>query len=125
VRIKTLSSENESLGEIRIGDKAAFKYINFQEGVDSVMIRVSPGIRPCRITLSIDYQWSGSVGTVEIPAKQSEGWITIKTPIKLTKGIHALWFAFFDTSADMYGNSSATDEEKKIDLCTFDAFWFR
>lgn len=125
VRIKTVSPDNEALGETRIGDKAAFKYIDFKEGADTVFIRVSPGSKPSRISLNLDYQWDSSIGSVDIPAKQSDEWITVKAPIKLTKGVHALWLGFSDYSPNRYGFSLATDEDKLIDLCTVDAFRFK
>ncbi len=125
IRIKATTPDNEALDEIRIGDKAAFKYIDFKDGADTLLITVSPGKVPCRITLSLDYQWSGSIGSVEIPANQTEEWITVKAPIKTTRGVHALWLGFTDLSTNRYGMSSATEEEKKINLCKVDAFQFK
>ncbi len=126
VRIKTFTSDNEVLGDIQYGDKAAFKYLDFNEGADSIWIRVAPGEKPCRITVSAGSTWTGSIGSVDVPAKQSDQWITVKAPVKLTKGVHTFWFSFSDPSPRRSSGFSLSNAVKeKINTCQVDAFQFR
>jgi len=55
VRIKTVTANNEVLGDIQYGDKVAFKYLDFKGGADSILVRVAPGEKPCRITISAGF----------------------------------------------------------------------
>ena len=124
VRIKKITFNNEVLGDIQFGDKVAYKYLDFKEGADSILIRVAPGEKPCRIRISAGSTWTGSIGSVDVPAKRSDEWITVKAPVKLTKGVHTLWFSFSDPSA-MSGFSSNKEDREKVNLCQVDAFQFR
>jgi hypothetical protein len=126
IRIKTIAPDNEALGGIRNGDKAAFKYLDFKKGADSLIIIVSPGSKPCCINLSLDNAWGGSIGSVNIPAKHSDELITLKVPVKLTKGVHALWLNFSDPSrTDPYGFPLSSNGSEESDLCQVDAFQFK
>ena len=126
VRIKTVTADNEVLGDIQYGDKVAFKYLDFKGGADSILVRVAPGEKPCRITISAGSTWTGSIGSVDVPAKQSDQWINVKASVKLTKGVHALWFSFSDPSPMRSSGFSVSNAVKeKINTCQVDAFHFR
>jgi arabinoxylan arabinofuranohydrolase len=95
-RIKTSTADNEVLADLRSGDKAAFKYLDFKEGADSVSIRVAPGSKPGKIDLFVDDSWGAAVGSVQVPTKQTEKWVTVKAAVKVPAGTHALWLSFLD-----------------------------
>lgn len=124
VRIKTIATDNEALGDIQYGDKAAFKYLDFKAGADSVSFRVIPGSKPCRISLGLDVSWGGSIGSVLVPAKQTEEWINVKAPIQAIKGVHALWLGFSDPGQTDYGFTPVNDNGENDQLCSVDAFRF-
>ena len=51
-------------------DKAAYKYIDFGRGADSVLIRVAPGTEGARIEFAIDHSWGQSIAAIDIPVKK-------------------------------------------------------
>ncbi len=126
VRISAVAADREALTKIIHGDRALFRYLDFKDGADTVLMRVAPGLKPCRVTVGTG-AWTGSLGTVEIPAKESDEWITVKAAIKPATGIHALWLSFSDPSVRTgYGFTSEEEQEKdKTELCKVDAIWFR
>jgi arabinoxylan arabinofuranohydrolase len=126
IRIRTIAKDNEVLGEIRNGDKVAFKYFNFRNGADSISMRISPGFRPCKIELCLDDLWSNSLGSVTVPAKQGDEWITIKAHVKSIQGVHALWLRFSDPAVtNMYGFPIGINKGIENELCRVDAFQFK
>jgi arabinoxylan arabinofuranohydrolase len=109
IRIQTFSSHHEVLAGIGNDNKAAYKYINLENGADSIAVRVAPGKNPCKIDVVLDDSWGASIGTIEVPASNTTGWLTVNAALKPNNGIHALWLRF---SGD--GN----------DLCKVDQFKF-
>ncbi len=95
VRIEAISSDNEALREVREGDAACYKYINFKDGVSEVSIRVKPGKNDGKINLIPDNPWGASVASIDVPANtKSDGWITLNAPVSDISGEHALWLKF-------------------------------
>jgi beta-xylosidase len=97
VNIKLLSENTEGLTDIKTGDRAAYKYIDFGEGVDSIIIRVFPGKSAVKIRIMTDAPWSakGYLGTIEVPADNNQkDFIDVKVPVKSIKGVHAVWLSF-------------------------------
>jgi len=125
VRIQTLGDGNEVIGRIWTKDKAAYRYLDFGNGADSLSIRLKAGSKSFRINVSAGSAWTGSLGSIDIPPQVSDEWITVTMPVKPVKGIHTLWFAFTDPSVkgsymipSEYGNS------RQQTLCTIDSFRF-
>lgn len=135
VRISTLGNNREVLSEIYHSDKAFFKYLNFMDGADSVIIRVAPGNRSCKIDLSIDAFTKSSFGSensivsLDIPEKGTEEWITVQAAIKPTSGIHALSLGITDPSQQKGFNFSTDGDDKlkpeEIELCKIAAIQFK
>ncbi len=76
-------------------DAAAYKYINFEEGVSEVSIRVKPGKDGGKINLVLNNPWEASVSAIDVPANgNSDEWITLTAPVSDVKGEHALWLKF-------------------------------
>lgn len=88
-------NNNDQLGQIENGDRAAYKYLNFGDGATSVSLRVAPGAKPGKIVFKLDNSWSAPIGTIDIPGGgDGKTWITISARIKELKGIHALHLGF-------------------------------
>lgn len=102
VRIQAFAVDNEELGEIRNGDRAAYKYIDFSKGADKVTMRVAPGIKGGKIELVLDYPWRWPIGVVEISGDDKGGWCEITVPIQKTIGVHALWLRFSGQGDDLF-----------------------
>ncbi|MDQ2720911.1 MAG: family 43 glycosylhydrolase [Bacteroidota bacterium] len=95
VRIQPFEPVNEQLGGIRNNDKAAYKYIDFEKGLDSVVINVAPGEKPGVIDIALDDSWGPSIASVKIPGNgDGKIWMVFKAAIKKTNGLHAVWLRF-------------------------------
>jgi len=103
VRIEACSADNEHLAEIRDGDKAAYKYIDFEEGVESISVRVKPGASEGGISFKAGMPWGKSVGHLDIPASDGgDEWISLSTDAKEIEGVHALWLVFEGKGEDLF-----------------------
>ena len=103
VYISNLASDSARLTNIRNGDKAAYKYIDFGAGVDSVEISVAPGANPGKIDLALDQLWHPSIGVIRIPGDgNGKSWITLKVAVNHPNGIHALLLRFSVEGEDSY-----------------------
>lgn len=126
VRIKTIDGGNEVLGEIHSGDKAIFKYLDFKEGADTLVMRLSPGSASCRISLSLDYPWGSTVAQVDVPQANSQEYRMVKVPVSNMTGVHALVLNFTDPSEiNDFGFPISGSKKNVSTLCTVDAFWFK
>jgi arabinoxylan arabinofuranohydrolase len=96
VRIVACAPDNEELAGIRDGDKAAYKYLDFGVGADSITVRVRPGRSGGSISFRADMPWGPRLGRVEIPpAGGTTGWIKITVPTGgQVAGVRALWLQF-------------------------------
>jgi beta-xylosidase len=93
VRVEAYKTDDESLTKIVNGDKAAYKYINFGNGVESVMVAVIPGKFNGTIEVVLDNSWGPAIGVVKVDAAEKQ-LITLNAAIKKTTGIHAVWLRF-------------------------------
>jgi hypothetical protein len=95
VRIQRSGKTEEELGQIRNGDKACYKYLDFGKGADSLSITFSPSGKGGKITVSIDKPWHKTLGVVDlIPSSACGKKQTITAGIQDVTGIHALWLQF-------------------------------
>jgi len=102
VKIQACASDNEELGGIRNDDKAAYKYIDFGEGMNQVSIRVAPGLKESRIEVVIDHSWGQPVSNIQVPGKGNlKTWDTLTGAIKNVKGVHAVWLRFYGDGEDL------------------------
>lgn len=102
VRIEAIASDNEALTQIIDEDAAGFKYINFEQGVQEVSIRVKPGKSSSKINLVLDRPWKGPIATINVPATENPGeWITLNAPVKNAEGIRELWLKFSGEGEDL------------------------
>ena len=94
--IKSFNQDNEELTAIRQGDRAAYKYIDFGNGVESVTFRIAPGADPGSIEVAIDRPWSYAPATVMVPGGgDGKTWTEIRSAVAPgLKGVHAVWLRF-------------------------------
>ncbi len=96
VRIKAISANNEALTEIRNRDAAGYKYIDFDDHVDSIKVDVFPGKKGLTMDIAIDSSWGPSIGQINIPdGGNGQTMQTLSAPIKTVKGKHAVWLRFW------------------------------
>ena len=102
-RILNWKPDQEELAGIRNEDHVAYKYINFEAGVDSFQVRVALGKTAGTIQLALDQPWHSSMGTVNVPAGSGEKkWVTLSCKVKKIAGMHALWLKFNGVGDDLF-----------------------
>ncbi len=95
LRIHTFSEKNEVLGDINNGDKAVFKYIDFEKGVCSISLMINPGAKGGRIVISSDEACHEVLADINVfPGTGNNVWQLINSDVKNIEGVHALWFSF-------------------------------
>jgi len=102
VRIKAISENNEALTEIRNGDAAGYKYIDFTQSIDSIEMQVFPGKKGITVDIALDSSFGPSIGRVNI-ADNGDGKTlqTLRAPITKVNGKHALWLRFWGDGDDL------------------------
>lgn len=101
--IHLYESGKESLTAIENDNKAAYKYINFEAGVDSFVVRVAPGKKGGSLQIALDQPWHQPIGTINVPAATGDKkWITLSCPVKKTQGVHAVWLRFYGKENDLF-----------------------
>lgn len=109
VRIERIATDNEALSQIEKGDKAAYKYINFKNGVDSVLFNVVAGGFTGTIEVALDDSWGPAIGSVKFNGNGEGKTLTQASAlIRSVTGVHAVWLRF---------NAEGKD--------TFEVDWFR
>lgn len=89
-------SLNEVLSRFSKGSRAAFKYVDFGKGADSITVRVRKGATDCGFNIKLGQPWGDHLGYVHINKQRySNEWCEVTFPVKNTIGIHALWFEFY------------------------------
>jgi len=102
VRIEQFDEGKESLTQIYDGDKAAFKYVDFGAGTDSIQVCVSAGFKGGKIVVSIDKPWHQRLAILEIAPGKTQKWEVQSFPVENATGIHALWLHFYGGDGQMF-----------------------
>lgn len=114
VRITDFKADNEQLSGIRNDDKAAYKYIDFGNGIDRLKIRVNPGTEGGTIDIAVDHSWGQSLGTIQVPPDNDpDQWISLRGDIRNVAGIHALWLRFYGEGEDLFTVDSFVFEKRE------------
>ncbi len=95
--IRAWSKVNEEIAGICHDDRAAYKYVDFGTGVDSIVARVKPGAFKGGIWFAADNPWGPGMGYLEVPpAEDGAEWITLTAPVEAgdVDGVRALWLVF-------------------------------
>jgi arabinoxylan arabinofuranohydrolase len=107
VRITACAADNEALTGIRDNDRAGYKYLDFGQGVDSLSIRVAPGMDAGRIDIGLDNIWGPSIGSVSVPGDgDRKTWITLSAGINAVHGVHAIWLRFSGKGENLFSVDS-------------------
>ncbi|MDR1516947.1 MAG: family 43 glycosylhydrolase [Dysgonamonadaceae bacterium] len=93
VRIQLTESQkdNEQLSAIRNGDRTAWKYIDYGNGVTRLEIRVRSQAGG-RIEVVGNTPWAGSKGGIDVPPNRD--WTTLSCDIRGLSGVQTLWLQF-------------------------------
>ncbi len=102
LRIRKSGDREEELAEIHSGDKAAYKYVDFGEGADSVTIRIAPRGSGGKLVLSLDKPWHEHLAIFDVKAGDGLGWQELTFPVSKREGIHALWLHFYGEDGEMF-----------------------
>lgn len=103
IRIQACAADNEELAGIKNGDKAAFKYFDFGQGVDHLTVWVAPGALPGKIDIATDTPWGDSLGTVDVPGSgDGKTWTALSCKIAHIHGVHAIWLRFSGKGEDLF-----------------------
>lgn len=102
-RIQAFEPGKEELGAIENNDKVAYKYINFEAGADSFVVRVAPGKKGGSLEVALDQPWYPAIGKVNVPARTGEKeWITLSCKVNKTEGVHAVWLRFTGKDSELF-----------------------
>ena len=103
VRIQAFELRNEELGEIKNGDRAAFKYLDFNDGCSRFTARVLPGSSGGKIEIFIGQPWGTKIGELIIPAvNDSETWRELSCEVKNVEGVQTLWLNFYGQGDSLF-----------------------
>jgi beta-xylosidase len=103
LRIEAFAEHQESLTHIRNGDKAVFKYIDFNDNPNSISFRISPGKDGGTIIVSSDKPWHKQLAQIHIEGGSEEKkWKTVTKEIKDISGVHAIWLQFYANGDDLF-----------------------
>ncbi len=97
VRVEEGADGKELLSGIHHADRACYKYIDFGDGADSLILRISPGSGPGRLVLCTGQPWHQDIAVAEVPAAQKDReWSVLSVPLNTNvTGIHAVWLKFY------------------------------
>jgi len=96
IQVNSDAKQKLFLTNIKSGDKAAFKYIDFENGVKKITIRYLPGSQGSSVTLGIDNPWQNQIASIQIaPKTQRKEWTTQTFDVSSVTGIHTLWLQFW------------------------------
>jgi arabinoxylan arabinofuranohydrolase len=102
IRIHAFSKDQEELAQIRNGDKAVFKYIDFGTGANRIKLRVSPGSKGGKIFINADKPWHQQLAEIVIePNPDKKEWRTLSFNIEKVSGVHALYLSFQGEGDDL------------------------
>ncbi|MEZ5019916.1 MAG: family 43 glycosylhydrolase [Bacteroidales bacterium] len=95
VRIKQTDSKTEALCEMQSGDKAAYKYIDFRKGTDSITIRILPPAAGGSLIVSADKPWHKRLALIQMEGITDREWQIFTIPVARIEGIHAVWLHYY------------------------------
>jgi arabinoxylan arabinofuranohydrolase len=103
VRISAISENNEALTQVKNGDSAGYKYIDFKAGVDNVEFRIIPGKSTGKIDIVLDNSWDPAIGSINVPAAtDGQKPVLVSSKINNVKGVHAVWLRMNSADADSF-----------------------
>jgi arabinoxylan arabinofuranohydrolase len=102
LRIQAFKQNDEELTQIRTGDKAVFKYIDFGSGIKGIKLRIAPGLNGGKLVLNVDKPWHTQLASIDIKANTgNKEWQTLSFDVTSISGVHALWLQFWGQGEDL------------------------
>ena len=103
IRIQAFSKSQEEIAQMKNGDKAFFKYVDFGEGAEKMKIRINPGGDGGKIGVFAAQAWHQKLAEVEIiPSPGQSDWKIITLDLKKIPGIQAILLQFNGDGEDMF-----------------------
>lgn len=103
VRIQALTTNTEGLTQIRPGDTAAYKYLDFGDGAGSFTVKTRGEAGGGQIRLHLDEPDGPMIGACDIPpCSNAAGWATHTCPVQRASGVHALYLAFSGATEPLF-----------------------
>ena len=95
-KIISPASDQEIITNIRNGDKAAYKYLDFKDGVASISVRIRSNSSSGTLILAYDMPWGpDNIGKIPI-GNTNNKWRTITYNLdSQIQGKHTLWLQFY------------------------------
>ncbi len=102
IRVQPITLDNDGLFQIENGDKAAFKYIDFDKGVKTISLRIKPGTGGGRIVVYLDQPWYRKLAEINLGTSEGTSeWQILSSAVENVTGTHALWFQFSGRGKDL------------------------
>ncbi len=93
--IRLEGPEHDVLADIQRGDKAAYKYVDFDKGARQVEMRLKAGPGGGQLWVQAGQPWHRSIARIEVPAGGDTDWQTVRVPTDPeVKGVQAVWLYF-------------------------------
>lgn len=102
VRIEAFSKNEEELTRINNGDKAAYKYLDFEVVPKLFTARVKAGKEGGTINVHIEQPWGTKLGTLTIPGNEAGEWAELSCEVEHTEGVQVLWFNFYGKGENLF-----------------------
>lgn len=94
-RFTTRNDKLETVSEIKPNDYLAYKYINFNQEADSIIVRVKLSTKEGGFNLHSQQPWGRWHGYVHFPESAANEWAIIKAKIQPIKGVTSIWLKFY------------------------------
>ena len=88
------SEGRECLSNMKDGDHAVYKYLDFKPGIKQVEMRVRSTANG-RIVFKQDQYWHGDVASVDVSGEDDGRWRTVTAEVEIPSGIHSLIMYFY------------------------------
>lgn len=92
-RVERIGPQEEALRQMKSGDKAAYKYLDFGTGTDSLSLRYRAPLGGTLIAAA-DKLWHQRLLRADLPATPADEWRIITLPVNAPQGIHAFWLMY-------------------------------
>jgi hypothetical protein len=103
VRIQSVTRDNDLLAGIKSGDRAAYKYFDFGQGVDRLTLCIAPGAKKGKISVATDSPWGAVIGSITVPANgDGKTWKNLSCDVQGAKGVHAVWLNFEGEGEELF-----------------------
>jgi len=103
VRIAQSGEQQEQLTQIHHGDTAAYKYLDFGDGVTSFTAKTLGISAGGKIELRLDSPSGKVIGVCEIAANATgETWAIHNCPVQRLQGVHALYLKFIGAGGELF-----------------------